>query len=135
MKQEQLREFLDMTNTIAVVGASRNPEKYGQQVYADLKAAGYAVFPVNPNCERILGDTCYSNLEHLPVIPDVVNLVVPPPVTEEIVKTCRTLGVRKVWMQPGSESQTAIEYCEAHGIDVIHSLCVIIQRRRASKMS
>jgi predicted CoA-binding protein len=131
--QEQLRGFLDETNTIAVVGASRNPEKYGHQVYADLKAAGYTVFPVNPNCDHILGDACYPDLEHLPVIPDVVNLVVPPNVAEEIVKTCHTLGVRKVWMQPGAESETAIQYCEENGIDVIHSLCVMIQRRRVSE--
>jgi predicted CoA-binding protein len=131
--QELLRAFLDATNTIAVVGASRDPEKYGHQVYADLKTAGYAVFPVNPKCDRILGDTCYPDLERLPVIPDVVNLVVPPHVTEEVVKTCHALGVKKVWMQPGAESETAIRYCEEKGIAVVHSLCVMIQRRGVSE--
>lgn len=133
VSQEQLRAFLVKTNTIAVVGASRNPEKYGHQVYADLKAAGYTVYPVNPNCDRILGDPCYPDLERLPVIPDVVNLVVPPDVTEEVVKTCHALGVRRVWMQPGAESDTAIRYCEANGITVVHSLCVMIERRHGSE--
>ena len=131
--QALLRAFLDETNTIAVVGASRNPEKYGHQVYADLKAAGYTVFPVNPNCDHILGDPCYPDLAHLPATPDVVNLVVPPTVTEEVVKICHALGVRKVWMQPGAESETAIRYCEENGIDVVHSLCVMIERRRESE--
>jgi len=130
IKQELIREILNKKNVIAVVGVSRNPEKYGHQVYKDLKEAGYKVYPVNPNAEEILGDKCYPSLESLPVKPDIVNLVVPPKVTEEVVKTCRKLGITKVWMQPGSESEKAIEFCNANGIDLIHGVCIMIERRK-----
>lgn len=135
MRPDVVREILNKKNVIAVVGASRNPEKYGHQVYKDLKGAGYKVYPVNPNAADILGDKCYPGLKSLPVKPDVVNFVVPPKVTEEIVKTCKELGIRKVWMQPGSESEKAILFCNDNGIDVVYGVCIMIQRIKPKKSS
>lgn len=113
----------------AVVGASRDPHKYGHQIYRDLRTAGYTVYAVNPNADEILGDKCYPSVESLPEIPQVVDLVVPPKVTNQIVKTCKKLGVRKVWMQPGSESETALEFCEENSIEVVYGVCVMVERR------
>ena len=129
IEEGTILRFLYRGNIFAVVGASRDPEKYGYRVYRDLKEAGYRVYPVNPNADEILGDKCYPNLRELPVIPDVVNTVVPPRVTEKIVKTCKDLGIKKVWMQPGSESEEAIKFCEENGIEVIHGVCIMIKRR------
>jgi len=130
--QQLIGRFLDKRNVFAVVGASRDPQKYGYQVYRDLKNADYKVYPVNPNAHEILGDRCYPSLEDLPINPDVVDVVVPPKVTERIVETCKKLGIKKVWMQPGSESETAIKFCDENGIDVVHGVCVMIERRRRS---
>jgi len=130
MNEELIKKFLDKSNIFAVVGASRGPKKYGYQVYEDLKKAGYEVYPVNPNTDKILGDRCYPSLRDLPTKPDVVDVVVPPKVTEEIVKTCKKLGITKVWMQPGSESETAIKFCNENGIGVVYGVCVMIERRR-----
>ena len=128
MNEELIKKFLNKTNIFVVAGASRDPKKYGYQVYKDLKEAGYKVYPVNPNADKILGDKCYLDLGDLPVKPDVVDVVVPPKVTVEIVKTCKRLGITKVWMQPGSESETAIKFCDRHGIDVVYGVCVMIER-------
>lgn len=129
MNEELIKEFLNKRNIFAVVGASGNPKKYGYQVYKDLKEAGYKAYPVNPNADKILGDRCYSDIKNLPTKPDVVDLVVPPEVTEEMVKTCKTFGVTKVWMQPGSESEKAIKFCHDNNIDVVHGVCIMIERK------
>ena len=133
MNQKLIVKFLEKRNVFAVVGASRDPEKYGHQVFKDLRNAGYEVYPVNPNSNEILGENCYPSLEALPVKPDVVDLVVPPKVTEQIVKTCRKLGISKVWMQPGSESEETIRFCGKNGIDVVHGVCVMVERRSRQK--
>jgi len=130
MNEELIKVFLDKRNVFAVVGASRDPKKYGYQVYKDLKGAGYKVYPVNPNAQEILGDKCYPSLEKLPVKPDVVNVVVPPKVTEHLVETCKKLGITKVWMQPGSESEKAIKFCEENGINVVYGVCVMVERAK-----
>jgi predicted CoA-binding protein len=126
--------MLDKNNIIAVVGASRNPEKYGHRVYMDLKQADYKVYPVNPNADEVLGDKCFPSLTSLPRKPDVVNLVVPPPVTEQTVQECRQLSVTMAWMQPGSESEKAIKYCRENGIQVVHGECIMVQRRRLQQL-
>ena len=51
MNEDLIKVFLDKRNVFAVVGASRDPQKYGYQVYKDLKGAGYKVYPVNPNAQ------------------------------------------------------------------------------------
>jgi len=130
MNEELIKVFLDKRNVFAVVGASRDPQKYGYQVYKDLKGAGYKVYPVNPNAQEILGDKCYPSLEKLPVKPDVVNVVVPPKVTEHLVETCKKLGITKVWMQSGSESEKAIKFCEENGINVVYGVCVMVERAK-----
>jgi hypothetical protein len=63
MNEKLIAEFLDKKNTFAVVGASRNPEKYGHQVFKDLRNAGYEVYCVNPKADEVLGAECYPNIK------------------------------------------------------------------------
>lgn len=133
MDTNLLSDFLRKENVFAVVGVSRNPAKYGHQVYKDLKGAGYTVYPVNPTIKEVLGDRCYPSLRELPERPDVVDTVVPPDVTERIVAECKELGITRVWMQPGSESGAAIEFCRENKIMVVHGLCVIVTRRATAE--
>jgi predicted CoA-binding protein len=132
MNEELIKAFLNKKNGFAVVGASRDPQKYGHQVYKDLRNAAYRVYPINPNSNEVLGDKCYQGLESLPIKPDVVDIVVPPKITERIVETCKRLGITRVWMQPGSESEAAIKFCKQNGIDVVYGVCVMIERAKKS---
>jgi predicted CoA-binding protein len=129
MDEKLLDEFLEKRNVFAVVGASRDNQKYGHQVYKDLRNAGYRVYPVNPNADKILGDKCYPNLESLPETPQVVDLVIPPKATNQVVKVCKKLGIKKVWMQPGSESEIALNFCKENNIQVVHGVCIMVERR------
>jgi predicted CoA-binding protein len=129
MNTNLIKDFLRKQNVFAVIGVSRNPAKYGHQVYKDLKEAGYVVYPVNPNIDEVLGDRCYHSLSELPEKTDVVDIVVPPKVTEKIVVECKELGTERVWMQPGSESEYAINFCTQNNIKVVHDVCVMVKRR------
>jgi len=130
MNQELIKEFLRKENIFTVVGVSRDSKKYGHQVYNDLKKAGYTVYPINPNADEILGNRCYHSLGELPEKPDVVDIVVPPEITEKIIKECKNLGIKRIWMQPGSESEKAINYCKKNNIGLIHGVCVMIERKK-----
>lgn len=121
-----VKNFLDKKNTIAVVGASTNPEKWGYKIYMTLKKVFPRVYAVNPRHERIGRDECYPDLESLPEKPDVVITVVPPKITENVVKTCRDLGIKRVWMQPGSESKKAMDFCKDNGMEFISNLCFVM---------
>ncbi len=113
-----------------VVGVSTNRRKFGNIIFRDLRSAGYEVYGVHPDAESVEGETIYPTLADLPVTPEVVDIVVPPDVTEQIVQDCHALGLTRVWMQPGAESQAAIDYCQANGLEVIAGgPCAMVQKR------
>lgn len=121
-----MKGFMKRGNIFALVGASENPEKWGNRLYTKLKSDGFDVFPVNPKYGRIGDDKCYPDLTSLPEKPDVVITVVPPKVTEQVVRQCIGLGVKRVWMQPGSESRAAIKLCRDSGIEVVFNACFVV---------
>ena len=126
--EELIQEFIDQ-RIWAVVGASLSPEKFGHKIFRDLRAAGYIVYGVNPGGGEIEGQKLYPTLADLPEKPAVVDVVVPPKVTKEIVRQCAELGLERVWIQPGSESEEAIHFCQEKGIRVVHGACAMIRKR------
>ena len=127
-----ISDILKKKNIFAVIGVSENKKKYGRKIYFYLKNAGYKVYPVNPKLEEIEGEKCYPSLDKLPKKPNVVSVVVPPNITEKIVEKCKELGIKKVWMQPGSESKKAINFCRDNKIKVIHSACILIEEEKSN---
>ena len=130
--QTAIDEFIAQ-KTLAVVGVSRDRKKFGNIVYRNLKEKGYRVLAVHRSHDTVEGDPCYPNLATLPEPVDGIVVVVPPEVTEQIVREADAVGIRRVWLQPGAESTAAIRYCEEHGLDVIHDECVMVlaPRRRS----
>lgn len=120
---------LKCRNSFAVVGATRNEEKYGYLIFRILVDYGYTTFAVNPHYESIDELPCYVSLSELPEVPDVVLTVVPPAVTEKIIDEAHGLGVRTVWMPPGAGSAAAIAECEQYGMEHVDDACVILAVR------
>jgi predicted CoA-binding protein len=123
--EELIKEFMAQKK-FAVVGATDNPEKYGNRIFKNLTKRGYEVYPVNPNLKEIEGVKCYPALSDVPVRVDVVDFVVPPNVTESILKECKKLGLDNIWLQPGSESDAAIAYCRDNNLKVVYGTCVML---------
>ncbi len=109
----------------AVIGASDNPEKFGNQTYRKLKDKGYTVYPVNPGKENICGDKCYHNISSLPQKPDVLNMVVAPEAGLSVIEEAAKLGVKNIWLQPGSYNQKLLELIRAKGLNYVLN-CVLV---------
>ncbi|MFC2062685.1 CoA-binding protein [Chloroflexota bacterium] len=123
--QELIKEFMAQKR-FAVVGATDNTEKFGYQIFKNMKNRGYEVYPVNPKLTKLEGVKCYPTLDDIPVKVDVVDFVVPPGVTETILQDCQRLGLDRIWLQPGSESEAAITYCRDNNLKVVHDACVML---------
>ena len=130
MEMETIKNFLNKKNTIGFIGATIQKEKWGYKKYKELKDAGFKVYPINPKYDDIYGDKCFPNLKSLVDFlkekPDYVITIVPPKVTEKVVEKCKELGIDKIWMQPGSESDNAIEFCKDNNIEVVHDVCIVV---------
>lgn len=127
MNNNKISKFLDKKNVFAIIGATTNKEKYGYKVFKSLIASGYNVYPINPNYKKIDDNICYPSLKEVPQKIDVVVTVVPPNVTEKIIPQLKKLGITKLWMQTGSESEKAIELCKQCNIEEIHGTCIMIK--------
>lgn len=113
----------------AVVGVSDDRSKYGNKIYRDLREAGYTVYAVHPKNTQVEGDRCYASILDLPEVPDVVDIVVPPAATVQVVRDCLQAGVKRIWFQPGSENPDAIREAEEGGITVVSDACIMIQKQ------
>lgn len=111
---------------ITVVGVSHQPGKFGYRIFNDLISAGYKVSGVNPRGIEILGSKMFKNLKEVTPVPELVITVVPPAVTEQVVDDCKAIGVKEIWMQPGSESELAIKKAGDYGIKVTSGACFMV---------
>lgn len=78
------------------MGTMPRQEKPGYKIYRDLKGAGYRVYPVHLTAQKINGEKVYLRLLELPELPEVVNIVVPPPAAPEVVEEAASLGMKSV---------------------------------------
>lgn len=123
--REAINDFLGQ-RTLAVVGASRDPKKFGNVVFREMQSKGYEVYPVNCSGESINGVESYQDLRALPTPVDGVILVIPPTESAQVVREAADLGIRRVWMQQGAESEEAIQFCETEGVSAVHGECIMM---------
>jgi len=116
----------DRGTRIAVVGASANPEKYGNIIVKNLSAKGYEVLPVNPREKVIEGLTVYKDVASVPRPIHLVNFVTPPAVTLSVLQEIASQGIEAVWFQEGSDDEKVLEYAKAHFPTVIHGACIMV---------
>src|SRR5713226_2102415 len=126
-------EVLKRYRVVAVVGASRKPEKEAYTVPEYLKGHGYKVIPINPGADRILGEKAYPSLLEIPAELakqiQVVEVFRPseelPRMAEQVVVFTRRFGVSPVfWAQLGLESEEAKEILAGHGIRYVMNACM-----------
>ncbi|MFC1946040.1 CoA-binding protein [Chloroflexota bacterium] len=122
--QNLIKEFMAQKR-FAIIGATDDPQKFGNKILNNLIARGYEVYPVNPKLGKIEGIRCYPSISEVPVKVDVVDFVVPPKVTEATLPECRQLGLNRIWLQPGAESAAAIAYCRENQLGLVYNDCVM----------
>ena len=90
--------------TVAVLGASANPDRYSNMAVRCLREAGHRVIPVNPALEQIEGLPAAKSLGEIRDPVDTLTLYVGPqrlaPLTDEILR----LAPKRVIFNPGTES-------------------------------
>ena len=113
---------------IALVGASNDKSKFGNRIYRDLRSKGYNVVPINPKDENIEGDKAYTSIQMIEELPDIVNLVVPPPIAMKVAQNAVELGVEYLWFQPGSESDELENWLkDTDGIKYLINACIMVE--------
>lgn len=128
--QEKIDAFFD-GSPHAVAGASTNREKYGNKVLRCYMQNDREVIPINPRADEIEGLKCYADFASVPETETGavhgISIITPPAITLQVIEDAAAAGIKHVWMQPGAESDEAIEAAEAHGMNVIaNGPCLLV---------
>lgn len=122
---KQIEEFLS-SEPIAMVGASRDPRKFGFTAFRELKEKGMNLIPVNPFAREIHGSKAYPDIKSLP--PEVKGLIIVTnkDKTASVVKEAKESGLKQIWIQQMAESKEALN--ELHGTDInfITGECILM---------
>lgn len=121
------KEILRTSRRIAVLGVSRDPEKYGHEVFEVLQGH-HRVFPINPKVDEIDGQRCYPSLDELPESPEVIVVALGPALTEQVVASCLNRGA-VIWLPPGCATELAAELARDGGAEVLTDVCPVFVTR------
>jgi predicted CoA-binding protein len=121
---DQLTQLLRDASTIAIVGASSNPDKASYGIMQKLLQVGYRVIPVNPRETEVLGQPAFASLADVPEHIDIVDVFRraedTPGIADEAVKA----GAKALWLQTGITSEEAARRASAGGLMVVMDACI-----------
>ncbi len=126
---DPIRDLLQRSKTIAVVGLSESPMRPSYGVSAYMQTHGYKIIPVNPAIVEALGEKSYPSLLEVPEKIDIVNIFRRPEFVEDIVDQAIQLKVPAVWMQEEVINHKAAKKAEGAGLFVVMDLCILKEHR------
>jgi predicted CoA-binding protein len=121
---QELRELLTNATTIAIVGASSNPDKASYGIMQKLQKAGYKVIPVNPRETEILGERSYPSLVDVPEPIDIVDVFRRAQDAPAIADDAVRIGAKALWLQTDIVSEDAATRAKAGGLAVVMDMCI-----------
>ena len=103
---------------VAVIGASRDRNKFGNKAVRGFRRAGYEVVPIHPLDDKIEGIHAYSSVLEVPGDIDIATLYVPPKVGERLVAEIAQKKIPLLWLNPGADGPRVIKRAQALGLEL-----------------
>ncbi|WP_237151533.1 CoA-binding protein [Oryzibacter oryziterrae] len=131
-----ISRILRSVRTIALVGASQNPDRPSFHVLEYLLGSGYTVYPVNPGLagKSLLGVPVYGKLSDVPQPIDMVDVFRNSEAAGETIDEALALAEKPkvVWLQLGVVNEEGFKRGEAAGVQVVMNRCPAIEGPRLS---
>lgn len=116
---------LENASTLAVLGVNKDPDSYANKIVRKIRALHKEAYPVNPKYDVLFNEAVYESLEKCPSIPDVVVFVVNPSIGIDYLEDIHELGIKNIWLQPGTLDMDLLNKAKALKINVIEA-CVLV---------
>src|SRR5712692_9390880 len=97
--------------SVAVIGASSNPEKLGFQILKNIRDAGFKgpIYPVNPKAPTILDLPCYTSIGAVEGVPELAVIIVPAGAVPATLVDCGAKGVKGAIVISGGFGESGSE--------------------------
>ena len=129
----KIKEILEDTRSIAILGLSPKSERDSNMVARYLKTQGFKIIPVRPGQNEILGEKAYASLDNINETVDIVNVFRNPAQIMPHAHEAIRLKPKVFWMQLNIENQEAAALLTAAGIDVVMNKCIKVEHDRLCK--
>jgi predicted CoA-binding protein len=125
----EIRTLLEETRTIALIGASDQPDRPSNQVMRALQEHGYRVIPINPQItgEHLHGEFVFRDLSQIGDSIDMVDIFRNAAAAGDAVDEAIAAGAKAVWLQLGVVNEAAAARAEAAGLKVVMDRCPAIE--------
>jgi predicted CoA-binding protein len=131
---EEIRELLLSTKTIAIVGVSANTDRASYHVARYLQGkTDYELFFVNPAAEEILGQKVYKSLSEIEQEIDLVDVFRKPADCLAVLDEAIAIKAKSVWLQLGISVPEVKSVGESAGLSVIMDRCIKIDHAHLLK--
>jgi predicted CoA-binding protein len=111
--------------SVAVIGASSVPQKYGNRAVRAYLRRGWTVYPVNPSEQTIEGLRVYHSIDELPEGIERFTVYVPPAVGLTLLDAIKAKHPRELFLNPGAESDALIARAEELGLEPIQACSIV----------
>ena len=127
------KDVVNKYRFVAVVGASKSPDKEAFTVPQYLQRHGFKIIPVNPTADAIHGEKAFPALSAIPAEVakkvEIVEVFRPseelPQVAAQVVEMKKKMGRPYVfWAQQGIENEEAKGILSAAGVDYVMDACM-----------
>ena len=119
--------------TVAVIGASDDPEKFSYKSLRAHAAIGYEVYPVNPKGGVVEGKHILKSIDEVPGGPlDRVTMYVRPEVGITLLEAIAKKGASELWLNPGTDSPELIAKAQELGLVPIVACSLVDCRNRGA---
>ncbi len=132
-EDSEITALLEASTRVAVVGASRKPERPSHRIYKYLLDNGFEAIPVNPGGGEIDGVAMTRSLAEIEGGVDIVDVFRnPKDLDPAIVDVAVKLGAKALWLQDGVIRQDIADKAVAAGLQVVMDDCILRRHRDVS---
>ncbi|MFA9439015.1 CoA-binding protein [Uliginosibacterium sp. sgz301328] len=125
-----IEQLLRAVKTIAMVGASPDPERPSHHVATSLQSLGYRIVPVRPGLDSLFGEKAYASLRDIPFPVDIVDVFRASAAVGPIVDDAIAIGAPRLWLQEGVVNEPEALRAQAAGMQVVMDRCMWREARR-----
>lgn len=129
-----IKEILDNTKSIAVIGMKSDEFEEAYKIPFYMKEHGYIIYAVNPtrSGKEIWDSVFYEKLSDINQSIDMVNIFRRPEFLVEHAKEILQLDPlpKYAWFQLGIYNDEAAKMLEAAGIAVVQNRCIMVEHAK-----
>lgn len=121
---EQIKNLLEESKTIAVIGLSDKPERTSYQIAKAMQDSGYKIIPINPKVDTVLNEQSFKSLEDVDEEIDIINVFRRSEYLPAIAKEAKNIKSKALWAQQGVSHNEVPKILENNDTLVIMDLCI-----------